>query len=168
MTDKSKLLNSISISGSQRSQYTSYFKVTLSANQSVVADTAAQLVLFDTIVKDINSDFNTSTSIFVAPYSGIYIFTASIFVENTAASSTVRTSLRLNGTAIATNPQVFITAGASTYQNVPIITMIELAKDDEISCHLTNSDGTYTILKEVTALFTTKTFFSGALVYAQQ
>ena len=53
-----------------------------SSQQSNIPTDSNQTVLFDGEIFDVNSDFNTSTSVFVAPVTGKYLFTTSVRIES--------------------------------------------------------------------------------------
>ena len=62
--------------------YQTSVHVKRSSQQSNIPINTNQTVLFDGEIFDVNSDFNTSTSVFVAPVTGKYLFTTSVRIES--------------------------------------------------------------------------------------
>jgi hypothetical protein len=80
---------------------TSCFNAYLSSIQSnVTGDNTSYQIVFDTLLFDDNSDYNTSTGVFTAPVTGKYLFSTTVLGQNLVESN---------------QPSVFIVTSARTY-----------------------------------------------------
>ena len=74
-----------------------YFDVTMSADQSVSASTTTK-VDYDTEVSDLGSNFDTSTQKYTAPSAGTYIFNCGVHVASGADSQLKVSEMRFRST----------------------------------------------------------------------
>ena len=106
------------------------FRVRLSADQTVVTDTA-KTIEFDTEDFDLGGNFDTTTHRFVAPYDGVYLFGIIGRMINLASSDTQYLYILKNGT-VETASQITI-ATTNLENKVPITLPVNMAAGDYVS-----------------------------------
>jgi hypothetical protein len=131
----------------------------------VTGDGTNVTVVFDTVVFDQNSNYNTSTGIFTAPKTGNYLFTSYIYATGwDGSTNTVNLNLIVNGTTMQLvyglpkpdGNYGTLTVGGSGF--------VPLSATQQVTVqYMAGGDGTKTIGISGRAGFY-ETFFSGYLV----
>jgi len=89
----------------------------LSADQSVIAGFVNQRIIFNTLIYDTSSNYNTGTGFFTAPVAGFYCIQSNIRVLNGASANEVDLNIQVNGFTVATSIRTSETA-SGTYSYV--------------------------------------------------
>lgn len=111
------------------------FSAKAATNQVFDAAAETQLIA-DSETFDLGSNYNPSTSTFVAPVAGIYEFKiASIFVRNTTNTINVRLGVKRNGTKHLLGWDSGVSAGSTSYY-MAVSGSFELDADDQITAYV--------------------------------
>jgi hypothetical protein len=149
--------------------------ITLSAHQpaflayvntsitNVTGDGTVYTIIFDTEVLDQGTNFNLGTSVFTAPYTGLYQFNYQCRIVG--GTTITAATMQLVTTARTYTQLMHLIIGATTTANGMISVLANMTAGDTASVSVTTTDGSGKV-DDVSGLVSTQavTFFSGNLV----
>lgn len=97
---------------------------------------AMQNIAFDRLITNIGNAYNPHAWVFIAPVSGIYVFSTTVLSFGTA---TAHFSLLQNGAMVT---RIYHNPGSDGYETASLTAVLQLAKGDDVSVANVDADNT--------------------------
>ena len=116
--------------------------VYLSTSQSISAGTETKVQL-DTVIFDIQGEYDTTNYRFTATEDGIYVVTGQVALDVIAAGDKIRAYIKVNG---ATRNKIALTASDASLHSLIVAHIFQLSAGDYVELYAANMDSNDTIL----------------------